>query len=152
VSGSVQKGPQGPRENRWWFCHRVAPSNRGDVEVLRILLVDDDELVRSVISEILCDAGFHVTDTPDPGEVLRLCEATGPPSIVITDIDLGVTLTGFDVAATSRRHWSLVGIILISGLPANHTGQVLDPRDRYLQKPFSDNELLTTINALVHES
>ena len=142
----------GPREKSFVVLPQITPANRGDMEVLRILLVDDDELVRSVISEILCDAGFQVTDTPDPGEVLWLCEATGPPSIVITDIDLGVTLTGFDVAAAARRRWPMVGIILISGLPANHTGQVLDPRDRYLQKPFSENELLTTIDALVHET
>jgi DNA-binding response OmpR family regulator len=83
--------------------------------------------------------------------VLYLFDATDPLSILITDIDLGSALNGFDVAAAARRRWPVVGIILISGLPDNHTGQVLDPRDRYLQQPFSGNEL-ATINALVHES
>jgi DNA-binding response OmpR family regulator len=84
--------------------------------------------------------------------VLCLCDANDPPNILITDIDLGATLSGFDVAAVARRRWPMVGIILISGLPANHTGQALDPRDRYLQKPFYVSELLVMIDALVHET
>jgi two-component SAPR family response regulator len=67
---------------------------------------------------------------------------------VITDVDLGSTLNGFDVAAVAHERWPSVHVVLISGLPADHTGQRLDPRDRYLQKPLSSKRLLRTINEL----
>jgi two-component SAPR family response regulator len=46
------------------------------------------------------------------------------------------------------NRWPSVRIILISGLPAGHTGQPFDPRDRYLQKPFTYTRLLRTIEKL----
>ena len=119
---------------------------------MRVLLVDDDELVRSVITEALCDAGFEVTSFACPEEALSLPSGHGTPGVVVTDIDLGLTLNGFDVADGARQRWPNVRIILISGLPATHTGQTLNPRDRYLQKPFCNDDLVRTINELVTEA
>ena len=116
---------------------------------MKILLVDDDELVRSVLVEILRDAGYEVFETADPHEALGMPCAIGPPGVVITDIDLRSTLNGFDVASAAHRLWSTVRVILISGLPAEHTGQTLDPRDRYFQKPFSQVGFLGVIEELV---
>jgi DNA-binding response OmpR family regulator len=118
--------------------------------MMKILLVDDDELVRAVLVETLRDAGYEVMETANPHEALGLPGAIGPPGLVITDIDLQSTLNGFDVAAVAHRLWSSVRVILISGLSAEHTGQALDPRDRYLQKPFSQTGLLGTIEELVN--
>src|SRR2546429_405265 len=75
-------------------------------------------------------------------------EVADCPDVVITDIDLGTTLNGFDVAAAAHDRWPSVHVVLISGLPADHTGLRLDPRDRYLQKPLSGTSLLRTIEEL----
>ena len=112
---------------------------------MRVLLVDDDELVRSVLTEMLSDAGHEVVETGDPLDALGLPEALGPPDVLITDIDLRSELNGFEVASNAHRLWPKVRIILISGLPADHTGQSLDPRDRFLRKPFSNDRLLGAI-------
>jgi DNA-binding response OmpR family regulator len=117
--------------------------------MMKILLVDDDEFLRSVLVEVLRDAGYEVVETANPHEALGLRVAIGPPGLVITDIDLQSTLNGFDVAAVAHRLWSTVRVILISGLSAEHTGQALDPRDRYLQKPFSQTRLLGAIENLM---
>ena len=63
--------------------------------MMKIILVDDDELVRSVLVEILRDAGHEVVETANPHEALGLPGAIGPPGLVITDIDLQSTLNGF---------------------------------------------------------
>jgi hypothetical protein len=54
--------------------------------------------------------------------------------VVITDINLGATLNGYDAAAAAHDRWPSVHVVLISGLPVDHTRH-LYPRDRYLQKP-----------------
>ena len=115
---------------------------------MKVLLVDDDELVRTVLAEMLDDAGHDVVDTGDPLDALGLPDALGPPDVLITDIDLRSELNGFEVASYARHLWPKVRIILISGLPADHTGQSLDPRDRFLQKPFSNDRLLGAIEQL----
>ena len=89
---------------------------------MKVLLVDDDELVRTVLVEILDDAGHDVVDTGDPLDALGLPDALGPPDVLITDIDLRSDLNGFEVASYARHLWPKVRIILISGLPAHRYG------------------------------
>jgi DNA-binding response OmpR family regulator len=119
---------------------------------LKILLVDDDDLVREAIEDVLSDAGFEVVATADPHEALGLPDAIGPPGVVITDIDLSSLLNGFDVAAGAHLLWPTAQVILISGLPVNHTGRTLGPRDHYLQKPFSCTHLLGAIADVVDKA
>ena len=117
-----------------------------------VLLVDDDELIRSCITEMLSDAGYEVVETGDPVDALGLPEPLGPPDVLITDIDLRSELNGFEVASYAHHLWPKVRIILISGLPADRTGQSLDPRDRFIQKPFSNDRLLGAIEQFANEA
>ena len=107
--------------------------------------MEDDELVRATLAEGLEDAGLQVAEFSDPTEAFRAPAPIDPPDVVVTDVDLGSTLNGFDVAAAAHNRWPSVRVILISGLPAGHTGQRLDERDRYLQKPLTYTHLLRTI-------
>lgn len=54
--------------------------------------------------------------------------AIAPPDVLVTNINRGSTMTGIEVAAAARALWPAISVILIGGLPANHTGQSLDPR------------------------
>jgi DNA-binding response OmpR family regulator len=115
---------------------------------MKVMLVEDDELVRATLVDSLEDAGLQVAEFSDPEKALSPPETVDPPDVVITDIDLGSRLNGFDVAAAVHDRWPSVHVLLISGLPADHTGQRLDPRDRFLQKPLSSRRLLRTIDEL----
>jgi len=132
VAGNEPKQPRTVRER--------SPS-------MKIMLVEDDELVRATLVDSLEDAGLHVAEFSDPEKALSP-ETADPPDVVITDVDLGSRLNGFDVAAAVHDRWPSVHVLLISGLPADHTGQRLDPRDRFLQKPLSSRRLLRTIDEL----
>ena len=116
---------------------------------MRILLVEDDELVRAVLAETLSEAGHDVTEASDPQEALSLLGVLGPSGVVISDIDLGAEQTGLDVAAAAHRMWPDVQVMLISGRPANQAGREPDLRDRFLQMPFSGPRLLRAVEELV---
>ena len=118
---------------------------------MMILLVDDDDLVRTVLAEILNRAGHKVVETADPIDALGLPEALGPPDVLITNIDLRSDLNGLEVASYAHHLWPSVQIILISGRSAHHPGQSLDPRDRFIQKPFSKGHLLGAIEQLANK-
>jgi hypothetical protein len=49
-----------------------------------------------------------------------------------------------------RMNCGQTRVILIGGLPADHTGPTLDLRDYKIQKPFSGDHLLGTIEQLVN--
>jgi CheY-like chemotaxis protein len=86
---------------------------------MRILLVGDNELARTVIAETLSEAGHEATETPEPLEALSLLSAIGPSGVVISDIDLGAEKTSLDVAAAAHRMWLDVQVMLTSGRPPN---------------------------------
>ena len=119
---------------------------------MMILLVDDDELVRAVLADILNDAGHRVVETGDPVDALGLPEVLGPPDVLITDVELHSDLNGFEIASYAHHLWPKVRIILISGLSADRAGQSLDPRDRFIQKPLSSHRLLGAIEQLANEA
>jgi|tagenome__1003787_1003787.scaffolds.fasta_scaffold18879264_1 DNA-binding response OmpR family regulator len=114
---------------------------------MKVLLVDDDELVRTTMLDMLEDAGFEVTEAASPEEALHR-NGVPHPDLLITDVNLGSSLNGFDVAAAAHRLWPAVCVLLISGLPFERTE--LDPRDRCLRKPFSGWRLLQAISDLMN--
>ena len=113
-----------------------------------VMLIDDDELLRAALVEWLWDAGFHVIDFAGPREALGSSDVASPPDVLITDIDLGTTQNGFQVAALAHELWPAVLVIVISAMPSDQAGRHLDRRDRYLRKPFSGTALLQEIEHL----
>jgi DNA-binding NtrC family response regulator len=111
---------------------------------MKVMLVEDDELVRATLVDSLEDAGIRVTEFSEPQKALRPSDAVDRPDVVVTDVDLHSTLNGFDVAAAVHNRGPLVHV----RLPADHTGQRLDPRDRYLLKRVSSRRMRRTIDEL----
>jgi DNA-binding response OmpR family regulator len=114
----------------------------------RIMVIDDDELLRAALVEWLWDAGFHVLDFADPRDALCSSDRANPPEVLITDIDLGTPQNGFQVAAIAHELWPAVLVIVISAMPSDEARRHLDPRDRYLRKPFSGAAMLHAIEQL----
>jgi DNA-binding response OmpR family regulator len=112
-----------------------------------MLAVEDDDLVHVTLTESLLDAGFRSQNSPIPARrpAARRGRSAGCPQL---DINLGSPLNGFDVAATAHSRWPSIAVILISGLPVHHSGRILDPRDRYLQKSVSNCHLLQVIQQM----
>jgi len=77
--------------------------------------------------------------------VCRL-ERTRQPAILVTDINLGAGMNGLELAATVRRLWPTMGILLVSG-----DDEALAPdtaRETFLAKPFSAKQLLARVAAI----
>jgi CheY-like chemotaxis protein len=119
---------------------------------LRVILIDDDHLARAILVEWLQDAGFQVMDFSEPREALGTFDSGRQPHVIITDVDLGSALNGFDIAEVAHQLWPAVSVIRVSGMPTGHTGQKLDPDDRYLRKPFSGDCLLQMLGQLTDRS
>lgn len=113
---------------------------------MHVLLVEDDELVRLCLGEMLADAGMSVTEAPSAERALGLVgTAAAVPDVLLTDVNLGLGMDGIALAAEAHRRWPAVRVVLISGVASNLLGRRLHPSDRFLPKPFSDDALLRAI-------
>ena len=86
------------------------------MDVTRVVLADDDVLLREGLASMLQDAGFEVVgQAGDASELLALV-GEHEPDLVLVDIRMPPTHTteGLDAARTIREHHPAVGILVLS--------------------------------------
>jgi DNA-binding NtrC family response regulator len=111
--------------------------------VTRILLVEDDECFRGLISEVLTRAGFDVIEAGDGADALELIGGSllgeGPqiPDVVITDVKMP-HLTGLHVLAALRHVRPRIPTILTTAFPDAATVALAHKLGamRIFEKPF----------------
>jgi len=110
------------------------------------VVVDDDPSVLATLSGTLEYLGWMVTTASSAEEVLALPESFPAPQIVITDVNLGTGMDGFEFCPVARRRWPDVTIVVISGCPP-HSEQLdtLSLQDVFLLKPVHMSALEAAI-------
>jgi two-component system response regulator AtoC len=111
----------------------------------RILIADDDEETRAILSRVLEDEGYTVETAPD-GRIALEMATTAPPDLLITDMIMP-GLTGWSLFARMRRQVSTLPIILLSGaatgVPQHETS--LPDHAVFLRKPLEIDHLLEIV-------
>ena len=74
---------------------------------LRILLVEDDPMLRLGASAVLMDAGYAVLEAADADEAIALRETEPDIRLMISDIQMPGSLDGVKLAHAVRRRWPL---------------------------------------------
>lgn len=118
----------------------------------RILVVDDAEVNRYLLSSWLRRGGYRVTEAATGGEALAAL-AEGPPDLVLLDVNLP-DMTGFDVCARVKADpaTSAVPVIHISATaiePEDEARGLIGGADAYLLEPVDPRVLIATVEAVL---
>jgi CheY-like chemotaxis protein len=115
-----------------------------------ILLVDDEEVVRTLVSRMLTRQGYVVVALADPLEALALCEGDQSFDLLVTDV-LMPGLNGHDLAAQLVAQRPGLRVLFTSGYSSRIAGAdgELDPGTAFLQKPFAVGELAASVRELL---
>ena len=114
-----------------------------------VLVVDDEERIRSSLRGILGDEGFRVLDTGDPAGVMELI-ARENPSLVLLDIWMP-NIDGIELLRRIKAERPEVRVIMISG-HGNIQNAVAATRlgaADFIEKPFSVGGLLASIERVL---
>ncbi|WP_256807222.1 GAF domain-containing protein [Bradyrhizobium sp. Bra64] len=118
-----------------------------------ILVVEDDERVRSISCESLRELGYNVLEAASAREALRTIENGSVPDLLFTDVVMP-DMTGAELAAAlSKRHPELK-VLFTTGYTRNaivHNG-MLDAGKHLLSKPFAIEDLAAKVRNLLDES
>ena len=114
-------------------------------------MVEDDELLRSVIVEALQDAG-HLVATSADGCAAESVADGFRPDLVLLDVMLPGQ-SGFELARSLRagRDLPVIFVTALDGVDDRLTGFSLGADD-YLVKPFAVAELLARVGAVLRRS
>jgi DNA-binding response OmpR family regulator len=102
----------------------------------RVLVVDDEPEIVSLLQEFLTLKGYTVSTAADGPDALRMVKAERP-HVVLLDIRLP-TMNGLEVLRQLRTIDREVGVIMVTGVHLEETGRAalqLGARD-YLTKPI----------------
>lgn len=114
---------------------------------MKILVIDDDQLLLRTITRILTADGHEVIGASEGSRGMTLFRQQHP-DVVITDIVMP-NQEGLETILTLRRDDNPVKIIAMSGSDAEMLDVAkLIGADAIIEKPFRANELLSEIRAL----
>lgn len=115
----------------------------------KILVVDDEKQVQSLLGEVLGEQGYE-TDTADNGQDALDRLAAGNFSLVIADVRMPV-MDGFELLEKIKSLYGDMPVIMMTGYTDDYdiSDVLLLGADDYITKPFDMNRVLLSVwNAL----
>lgn len=120
----------------------------------RILVIDDDRIIRTIVEKSLTSLGYEIISAHDGLEGLRLVKAEKPDAVITDKIMPGID--GFEVTRRLRRepgfaHLPILVLTSESDLE-DRVGAFEAGADDYLSKPFEAAELAARLTALLRKA
>ncbi len=111
------------------------------------LVVDDEPLVRTLVSTLLRNRGWSVIEAADGLSALALApESLG---LLVTDYEMPA-ITGVTLAEQLRLRHEGLPVLMVSGHPeiAGKLSALRGPRTAFVSKPFPAEELISTVRLI----
>lgn len=116
----------------------------------RVLVVDDDPLIRRLLRAVLQTQDYQIVEAPDGASALELAAAR-TPDVVILDVMMPGT-SGFEVCRALRadRRFDRTRIVMLTAraTDADRDEGARAGADAYFTKPFSPLDLIETVTGV----
>jgi hypothetical protein len=126
----------------------LPPARSGSGE--HVLVVEDTQLVRMLVTEILADAGYRCSEAASAEEALPLVQQDTSIQLLLSDVGLP-GMSGRQLADAARRCRPQLPVLFITGYAQNATDRAsfLGEGMDMLGKPFETAELLERIRRML---
>ena len=115
----------------------------------RVLLVDDEPIVRKLISRYLVAAGYVVRTADDGLDALGKLR-TGLPDLIISDLNMP-RMSGIELLEVVRKRFPQIPVIVISAVVADEMPEEVVADAYYHKNGFGFEQLLQTISDLTRK-
>jgi PAS domain S-box-containing protein len=116
-----------------------------------VLVVDDEPTVRMLISEVLSERSYQITEATDGPSALKLLDSPARIDLLITDVGLPGGLNGRQIADAARRQRKDLKVLFITGYAENAAvgNGHLEPGMSVLTKPFAMATLANKVREML---
>jgi DNA-binding NtrC family response regulator len=116
-----------------------------------VLVVEDDQLIQSVVEETLTEGGFEIVIASSAKQAIELLDADGKYCALVTDINLGRgQADGWAIGRHAREIDPEFPIVYMSGDSAEEWASKGVPNSIMLGKPFAPAQLVTAVSQLLN--
>lgn len=124
------------------------PTMSDPVPSSRILIVEDDAIIRMVAADILATEGYDVEEAEDAAAALRVLEARSDVRLLFTDINMPGDMDGLDLARAVHERWPDIVLVLTSGRAVLLSSEIPDD-GRFVPKPYTAARLVSQVQAAI---
>jgi len=109
---------------------------------VKVLVAEDEVLVRLMVAEVLRGGGFQVFEASNGQEGISILK-TMPVDVVITDLRMGSRADGLELARYVRTHCPGISLVLASAQPPPITEDLTF--DAFFIKPYPPEDIANWI-------
>ena len=114
----------------------------------RILVVEDEFLIRMTLVEALTDEGYDVLEAENGDAAMSLLQADPSIAMLLTDIQLPGSLDGEALANAARAARPELPVLFMTGRPDPRQANQATARNRYIAKPYTLADITRTVSEL----
>ncbi len=119
-------------------------------EAATILVVEDEVLIRIMISEYLREFGYNVVEAQNAAEAREILWSDEDVEVVFSDIRMPGDMNGLGLAQWIERNKPGVGVVLTSAyVPPAELAAHIDTAPEIVPKPYEPKEVLSRIRAAI---
>ena len=118
----------------------MAIARTNGCDSLVVLVVEDEFLVRCDIVQYLSDSGCIVLEADTADQAVAMCRDAQTVDVLLTDINLNGSGSGWDVAEALRAAQPDVGVVYVSANAVDQSRRVAD--SLFFHKPYHPEYIL----------
>lgn len=122
------------------------------MDVQPILVIEDEPMIRLDLMDILENAGFTVKEAVDGPRAMTAIDSCDHLAGIVTDINLGSGLRGWEIARRARRKFPDLAVVYITGDSATEWPTEGVPNSIVLEKPFADAQVVSAITTMLNQA
>lgn len=112
-----------------------------------ILVVEDELLIRFMLSDGLRDEGYHVIEACNADEALTILKTT-VPDLIISDVRMPGSMNGLDLLRTVRESLTSLPVIITSG-HLDPVTAISDGATQFVSKPYLMEALVEAVQRVL---
>jgi signal transduction histidine kinase len=132
----------------------VAPLEMPRRTAETVLVVEDEEIVRELVCQVLANQGYDVLCAVNGREGLRIAEEhPGPIQLLMTDVVMPV-IGGLELARKLCASRPDMKVLYVSGYSESDISEqgILEAELEFLEKPFTPQVLIRKVREVLHPS
>ena len=132
-------------------CNEAARGTKALSDAVKILVVEDDQLIQAMVEEALSDGGFASALTASGEEAITLLQDDKSKyRAVVTDINLLGKIDGWEVGRSAREIDPTIPMIYMTGTHGEEWASKGVPNSLLLAKPFAPAQIVIAISQLLN--